>query len=427
MLVGVPPYTPDTLIEVTIEGDRVWLRFADVFARPLHLTPEQGLALVAGRACRACRAATARARWPPRWPSWRPCWASTRPTRCRWRWARPAPTCSTPCAGRWPTAAGSASTTTPTAATSAPPATSTPTPSSPTRAPGTSGDYHPRPGASACSGSTGWSTCTLLDESSQRPGPSTTRRARCARRSRRADGLGHARPRPAARWVVETYPVDEVSELDGGWLRVRLAVAATPWLERLLVRSGTPGRSGGRRPAAGRGDGPGRRSAASWPATRGRVHRADPVRVPDAEPALASIHPCATVSPPLPPWRRPRATHRRAPRHRRRQRPRLGRHRSPAAGSGSSDVPRARGRRRRRRGRRPRPRPTATPPGEGRGGLAPHDLRVGGRHRGAASLIALVIEAFLVQAFWIPSPSMVPPSTWATGCWSTSCPTAPTT
>jgi proteasome accessory factor C len=46
-LVGLPPYTPDTLIEVTIEGDRVWLRFADVFAHPLRLTPEQGLALVA--------------------------------------------------------------------------------------------------------------------------------------------------------------------------------------------------------------------------------------------------------------------------------------------------------------------------------------------------------------------------------------------
>ena len=46
-LVGLPPYTPDTLIDVTIEGDRVWLRFADMFARPLRLTPEQGLALVA--------------------------------------------------------------------------------------------------------------------------------------------------------------------------------------------------------------------------------------------------------------------------------------------------------------------------------------------------------------------------------------------
>ena len=71
MFVGVPPYTPDTLIEVTIEGDRVWLRFADVFARPLHLTPEQGLALVAaGAASQACPAATARARWPRRSPSW---------------------------------------------------------------------------------------------------------------------------------------------------------------------------------------------------------------------------------------------------------------------------------------------------------------------------------------------------------------------
>jgi proteasome accessory factor C len=59
-LVGLPPYTPDTLIEVTIEGDRVWLRFADVFARPLRLTPEQGLALVAaGSAARGLPGAEA--------------------------------------------------------------------------------------------------------------------------------------------------------------------------------------------------------------------------------------------------------------------------------------------------------------------------------------------------------------------------------
>ncbi|MGH9215403.1 MAG: helix-turn-helix transcriptional regulator, partial [Acidimicrobiales bacterium] len=46
---------------------------------------------------------------------------------------------------------------------------------------------------------------------------------------------------PAARWVVETYPVDEVDPAPdgrGGWLRVRLWVSATPWLERLLVRLG---------------------------------------------------------------------------------------------------------------------------------------------------------------------------------------------
>jgi proteasome accessory factor C len=48
--VGLPPYTPDTLIEVVFEGDRVWVRFADVFSRPLRLTPNQALGLVAAGA-----------------------------------------------------------------------------------------------------------------------------------------------------------------------------------------------------------------------------------------------------------------------------------------------------------------------------------------------------------------------------------------
>jgi proteasome accessory factor C len=46
-LVGLPPYTPDMLIEVGFEGERVWVRFADVFARPLRLSPNQALGLVA--------------------------------------------------------------------------------------------------------------------------------------------------------------------------------------------------------------------------------------------------------------------------------------------------------------------------------------------------------------------------------------------
>ena len=45
-LVGVHPFTPDQLIEVRIEDDRVSIDYADYFARPLSLTPEQGLALV---------------------------------------------------------------------------------------------------------------------------------------------------------------------------------------------------------------------------------------------------------------------------------------------------------------------------------------------------------------------------------------------
>ena len=46
-LVGLPPYTPDMLIEVGFEGERVWVRFADIFARPLRLSPNQALGLVA--------------------------------------------------------------------------------------------------------------------------------------------------------------------------------------------------------------------------------------------------------------------------------------------------------------------------------------------------------------------------------------------
>ena len=46
-LCGVHPFTPDTLIDAVVEDGRVWIRFADWFARPLRLTPAEGLALVA--------------------------------------------------------------------------------------------------------------------------------------------------------------------------------------------------------------------------------------------------------------------------------------------------------------------------------------------------------------------------------------------
>ncbi|MHB8466691.1 MAG: helix-turn-helix transcriptional regulator [Acidimicrobiales bacterium] len=44
---GVPPYTPDSLIEVDIADGRVWIRYADWFARPLRLTAAEALTLVA--------------------------------------------------------------------------------------------------------------------------------------------------------------------------------------------------------------------------------------------------------------------------------------------------------------------------------------------------------------------------------------------
>lgn len=49
-LCGVPPYTPDALIEVDFSDDRVWIRYADWFSRPLRLTPAEALTLVASSA-----------------------------------------------------------------------------------------------------------------------------------------------------------------------------------------------------------------------------------------------------------------------------------------------------------------------------------------------------------------------------------------
>lgn len=46
-LCGLYPFTPDTLIEVDVAEGRVWIRFAEVFARPLRLTPAEGLAVLA--------------------------------------------------------------------------------------------------------------------------------------------------------------------------------------------------------------------------------------------------------------------------------------------------------------------------------------------------------------------------------------------
>jgi len=45
--VGVPPYTPDTLIEVTIENDKVWISYADWFSRPMRLSGSEILSLLA--------------------------------------------------------------------------------------------------------------------------------------------------------------------------------------------------------------------------------------------------------------------------------------------------------------------------------------------------------------------------------------------
>ena len=45
-LVGLPPYTPDALVDVVQEGDRVWIHYAEVFAAAHRLTPDQAVALM---------------------------------------------------------------------------------------------------------------------------------------------------------------------------------------------------------------------------------------------------------------------------------------------------------------------------------------------------------------------------------------------
>lgn len=47
LMVGLPPYTPDSLVEVVIEQGRVWIHYAPFFSRPLRLTPNQALTLLA--------------------------------------------------------------------------------------------------------------------------------------------------------------------------------------------------------------------------------------------------------------------------------------------------------------------------------------------------------------------------------------------
>jgi proteasome accessory factor C len=44
-LTGLPPYSPGDLIEVEMEGGKVWIRMAEHFARPVRLTRAEALAL----------------------------------------------------------------------------------------------------------------------------------------------------------------------------------------------------------------------------------------------------------------------------------------------------------------------------------------------------------------------------------------------
>ncbi len=125
LLCGVPPYLPNDYIGVVLEGDKIYLSFAEHFRRPVNLTFEETLSLnlalqaaparparpakrrsnFSGRCWRCCRAARGRngARPGGNWRSAR-CRArfrtasrcSSRPSRsgarCTWNTTRPAAT-----------------------------------------------------------------------------------------------------------------------------------------------------------------------------------------------------------------------------------------------------------------------------------------------------------------------------------------------
>jgi len=43
---------------------------------------------------------------------------------------------------------------------------------------------------------------------------------------------------PGARWVLDRYPIDELTELADGWVEARLPVSSERWLAKLLIRLG---------------------------------------------------------------------------------------------------------------------------------------------------------------------------------------------
>jgi proteasome accessory factor C len=253
-LVGLPPYTPDTLIDVTVEGDRVWLRFADMFARPLRLTPEQGLALVAAGAAWSDLPG-ADAEGPL---------ATALAKVARVLDIDPRDAVSVALAGR--TRPGLLDTLRRAVADHRRVRLDYYTYGADRR---TTRDVDPYAvfadeGAWYVRGYCHLATAErlfrvdrineaeLLDVTF--PAPPAGRAGASAglagadggRRGRGGEVFapGPDVPRvtldlaPAARWVVEAYPVDDVTEREGGWLRVRLAVSARPWLERLLLRLG---------------------------------------------------------------------------------------------------------------------------------------------------------------------------------------------
>jgi proteasome accessory factor C len=239
-MVGLYPFTPDQLVEVTIADDRVWIDYADMFRRPLRLTPEQAVALVtAGATVLAVPGSD------PSGPlarglaklrtvlgvetldvvdvefgnvptevldAVRSALADRRVLQLDYYTH-----------GRDEHAERAVE---------------------PHRLFADEGHWYLRAWCRRAGGERVFRldrvrAASLLDESFVPPAGDPSL------------GTFHARPddprvvielAPGGRWVIEQYPVEAVEEVDGGGLRVTLAVSARPWFERLLLQLGPDAR-----------------------------------------------------------------------------------------------------------------------------------------------------------------------------------------
>lgn len=233
--VGVYPYTPGDFVTVIIEGDRIWIHYAEYFRRPLRLTPEEGLALVAaGQALRSVEGAD------PDGPLARALAKVARSLRVD-------PTSTDVVLGRVPSETLDLLRTAVAERRAVAMAyyafgrdELTRRVVEPSKVFADQGQWYLAARCRLAEGERVFrvdriSEARLLDErfeSVVEPG------SLAVFQPRPDDPEVTLRLAPTAQWVVEQYPVRQAATLDDGRVEVTLTVSARPWLERLLLRLG---------------------------------------------------------------------------------------------------------------------------------------------------------------------------------------------
>jgi len=267
-LCGLHPYTPDTLIDVDVADGRVWIRYADYFARPLRLTPGEGLALlVAGTSLLAAPGAERGGQGPSG-----PLSGGQGPSGPLSGGQGPSGPLS---GGQGPLARGLAKLAAAlgVGAEDSVDVSLGPAPPETLRSLSAAVDAHQQveleyyafgrdewtrrvvdPYAVFSAGGQWYLSafCHAVDDErlfrvdrvrsaanlDSRFEPPAHKPELTVYRAEPDDPRVTLELEPAARWVVEQYPTEAVEALDGGRLRVTLAVSERAWLERLLLRLG---------------------------------------------------------------------------------------------------------------------------------------------------------------------------------------------